>query len=84
MEIISKLDDSKRKEYIFVSTDGDKFITEVKSLLETLNLDSEKNWIFDSNSTQKIISTVDKKWYGETPRSYYFNSKKIRTRIKQP
>lgn len=82
MNQISKQSEDRRNDYIFISTDGDEMITEVTDTLKQMNLLQANNWIFNSAQTQQIISTVDTQWYGETPRSYFFDARQKRTRLK--
>ena len=81
MRSISTLPKKQRDRFVFISTDGDEFIQEVSNTLNSLNLEKENNWIFSSAVTEDIINTIDSNWYGETPRSYYFDKDKKRTRV---
>jgi len=81
MRSISGLSTKQRNRFVFISTDGDDFKQEVNNTLNNLGLEKEKNWVFNSASTDEIINTIDSSWYGETPRSYYFDKEKNRTRL---
>jgi len=81
MRSISTLSKKQRNKFIFISTDGDEFMHEVSNTLNSLDLEKEKNWVFSSAATEEIINTIDSSWYGETPRSYYFDREKNRTRM---
>jgi len=81
MRSISTLSKKQRNRFVFVATDGDDFIQEVSNTIKSLNLEKENNWVFSSIATEEIINTIDSSWYGETPRSYYFDKDKKRTRL---
>lgn len=81
MRSISALSKKQRSKFVFISTDGDEFKQEVSNVLTRLDLEKEQNWVFSSASTDDIINAVDNSWYGETPRSYYFDKEKNRTRL---
>lgn len=82
MHNISKLSKKERDQFIFIATDGHEMKQEISNVLSTLDLEKENNWVFNSNSSEAIISTIDKRWYGETPRSYYFDKNKKRSQLK--
>lgn len=81
MHHISRLTKENRNKFIFISTDGHEMTSDINNVLFKLDLEKEKNWVFNSDFTEHIISTVDKSWYGETPRSYYFDKDKKRTLV---
>ena len=82
MSEISKLSKDKRDKFIFISTDGHEMKQEISNLLFSRDLEKENNWVFNSDETERIISIIDKHWYGETPRSYYFDKNKKRSLLK--
>lgn len=70
MHRISGLSKAEKQLFIFVSTDGHEYLTEVKNTIRQLNLSTEKHWLVNSAERESIISMVDTSWYGETPRLY--------------
>jgi len=82
MRKISTLSANEKKKFVFISTDGHELKKEIGNLLHQLDLENENNWVFNSNDIDEIISVIDKRWYGETPRSYYFDKKNHRTLLK--
>lgn len=81
MQHISTLSAEIKKQYIFVATDGNEFKQEITAVLKEINLEQANHWVYNSNESEQIISTIDKRWYGETPRQYFFD-KGIRRQIK--
>lgn len=81
MDNISKLSKKERDQFIFIATDGHEMKQEINNVLSTLDLEKENNWVFNSASSDAIISTIDSRWYGETPRSYYFDKNKKRSQL---
>jgi len=78
MRAISKLNKKERNRFVFIATDGHELQKEISNTIHSMDLEGEQNWVFNSNSTEEIINTIDNSWYGETPRSYYFDKEKIR------
>jgi len=56
---------------VLVSTDSPERIDEINNLLNRFDLQNIDNWVFSTDSIQKLRYTIDPQWYGELPRSYF-------------
>ena len=82
MRKISTLSASEKNKFVFIATDGHELKNEISNLLHQLDLENQNNWVIKSNEIDQITSIIDKRWYGETPRSYYFDTNSQRTLLK--
>lgn len=57
---------------VLVSTDIEIESNEVKLVLSKYNLNKLESWIFRGESDQVLRYEIDRHWYGELPRSYFF------------
>jgi len=59
---------------VLVATDEKSLRSEVVSLLEEKGLSAVESWIFADDFGQRLRFEVDRHWYGELPRSYFFDT----------
>lgn len=59
---------------IMLSTDEPGVASEAKNILTRHALSDLENWIFGSDDAQKLRYEIDPGWYGELPRTYFFNA----------
>ncbi len=57
---------------VFVSTDAVSEINLIRKLIKELELQQYEHWIFSSEQQRRLSYTIDPKWHGELPRSYFF------------
>lgn len=63
-------------ELILVNVDGAEFKTEAdKKLAEWLPQGQGERWIFAGDDPERLYFSVDKKWHGELPRTYFYDGK---------
>jgi thiol-disulfide isomerase/thioredoxin len=62
---------NNRPKLILVSTDGAEYTSEIQATLKQYHLHKEENWNF-YNVPELLRSKIDLNWYGELPRSYYY------------
>ena len=43
-------------------------------MLEKHHLNDVENWVFADANSQKLRFEIDPSWYGELPRTYFFDS----------
>jgi thiol-disulfide isomerase/thioredoxin len=61
---------------VLVNVDGVEFKAEVdKKLAELLPQGGAERWIFAGNDPDRLYFSVDRKWHGELPRSYFYDGK---------
>jgi thiol-disulfide isomerase/thioredoxin len=58
---------------IMLSTDDIAETATAQQILEKNQLTNVEHWIYAEENTQKLQFEIDPKWYGELPRSYFFN-----------
>ena len=54
---------------------------QIEQLLKQHKLEGVENWVFADENSQKLRFEIDPKWYGELPRTYFFDSAHHRTGI---
>lgn len=57
---------------ILVSTDAPELAGEVSAVLEMRGLGRVESWIFAEGDAPELRYAVDPAWYGELPRSYFY------------
>jgi len=58
---------------IMLSTDDIAETAEAQKILANNQLSDIEQWIYAEENTQKLQFEIDPKWYGELPRTYFFN-----------
>lgn len=66
---------------VLVSTDSPDQIDAVKNFLDENRLIDGDNWAFSNASTMKLRYSIDPQWYGELPRSYFYQANKPRQAV---
>jgi thiol-disulfide isomerase/thioredoxin len=59
---------------IMLAADEPSVAEQVKQLLSKYKLDTLENWMFSDENSDKLRFEIDPKWYGELPRTYFFNA----------
>jgi len=82
LELVSQI----KKQYpklnlAFISTDNINQASELNELFSSLNLPMNELWAFNQSSPQRLRYGIDKNWYGEMPRSYFYNSNHERVAV---
>lgn len=61
---------------VLVSVDGDDFKGEAaKKLAAWLPEGQGERWLFAGNDAERLFFAVDRQWYGELPRTYFYDGK---------
>lgn len=58
---------------IFISTDSSVSLDEIKEVISEKNLQNQELWVFSNIPSNQLRYTIDPSWYGELPRSYFFD-----------
>ena len=66
---------------IMLATDELSANEQIEQILKQQQLDGIENWVFADENSQKLRFEIDPKWYGELPRTYFFDSAHQRTGI---
>jgi hypothetical protein len=59
---------------ILLAADEPSASEQVKQLLNKYKMESVENWFFADENSEKLRFEIDPKWYGELPRTYFFNT----------
>lgn len=63
-----------RFKFVMLATDPLSDADEVGKIIEQQGLSDLDSWIFAEENEQKLRFEIDPAWYGELPRTYFFNS----------
>lgn len=58
---------------VMLSTDDIAETAEAQKILANNQLTDLEHWIYAEENTQKLQFEIDPKWYGELPRTYFFD-----------
>jgi thiol-disulfide isomerase/thioredoxin len=74
MELLSAIHKNRPEfKIIMLATDDIAETAQIQSILEKYQLSGIENWVYADENTQKLQYEIDPKWYGEQPRTYFFN-----------
>ena len=59
---------------VLISTDQIDERDYANDILQDAGLASTPSWIFADNFTERLRFTIDPQWFGELPRSYYYDA----------
>jgi len=74
MPLLSRIH-KKRPELkiIMLAADDISETDQIQPILEKNQLADIENWVYADENTQKLQFEIDPKWYGELPRTYFFD-----------
>jgi thiol-disulfide isomerase/thioredoxin len=59
---------------VMVNTDGQSTASEINQALKKFNLPANiEMWQFSESDDERLRYSIDKQWYGELPRTYYYD-----------
>lgn len=64
---------------VLVLTDGPDGAVQAKKMLAGLGLASAESWLFADSFPERLRYRIDPDWYGELPRSYFYDAGHRRT-----
>lgn len=59
---------------VLISTDSPEEAQSVSATLAKFSLGKAEAWVFSDSYTERLRFEVDKTWFGELPRTYFFNA----------
>jgi hypothetical protein len=65
----------RRLPLVLVATDGLAERERVSAVLARFGLEDAENWIFAEENAARLRYEIDPGWYGEMPRSYFYDAK---------
>lgn len=82
MALLNKMHKAYPKvDMIMLTTDDASETEQIQQVLLKNDLTGLENWLFADDNPQKLRFEIDPKWYGELPRTYFFNKKHEREGI---
>ncbi len=60
--------------FVLISTDPIEHKAQAIEFLTDFNLSQRKTWMFADNFVEKLRYSIDPQWFGELPRSYFFDA----------
>ncbi|MDI1278780.1 hypothetical protein [Methylobacter sp.] len=82
MELLSSIHKSKPElKMIMLAADEPSATEQIQQILEKNQLTEIENWAYADDNTQKLQFEIDPKWYGELPRTYFFDKAHQRTGV---
>jgi thiol-disulfide isomerase/thioredoxin len=82
MSLIAKLHQQQPKlNLVMLAVDGYSVKAEINEILAKFKLKNLDNWVFAAANSVKLRFEIDPDWYGELPRTYFFNKTHQRTGI---
>jgi len=59
---------------ILISTDSAEQSGEVAKMLQKYPLRQAESWVFADSFAERLRYEIDRQWYGELPRTYFYNA----------
>ena len=82
LALISRTKMYENQKFVFVSTDYDQEHEYISEVIKVFMLEQQEHWVIQTGKFEEVISEVDKNWYGEVPRNYFFDEDHNRTRLR--
>ena len=67
--------------FVLLSTDAHEQVEEIDSILAVNQLVTTSSWLFSQKNSVKLRYAVDPDWFGELPRSYFYDEQHRRKGI---
>lgn len=75
LEMLGQLNsENTEHNIVLVSTDIEATQDELQTVLSKYKLENIESWVFSGDSDERLRFEIDRNWYGELPRSYFFKS----------
>lgn len=82
MALLSNIHKSRPQlKMIMLAADELSAAEQIQQILEKNQLSEIENWVYAEENTQKLQFEIDPKWYGELPRTYFFDKTHQRTGV---
>lgn len=60
---------------VLIATDSPDQNKEIEQTLQRYRLEHAESWIFADSYAERLRFEVDKEWYGELPRTYFYDAR---------
>jgi thiol-disulfide isomerase/thioredoxin len=82
MELLSNIHKNRPDlKMIMLAADEPGSTEQIQQILAKNQLTDIENWAYADDNTQKLQFEIDPKWYGELPRTYFFDKAHQRTGV---
>ena len=82
MALLSKLHQQQPElNLVMLTIDDNSVSSQINDVLRKFNLKDLDHWVFATDNSAKLRYEIDSSWYGELPRTYFFNNKHQRIGI---
>lgn len=82
MELLSNIHKNRPDlKMIMLAADEPGSTEQIQQILAKNQLTGIENWAYADDNTQKLQFEIDPKWYGELPRTYFFDKAHQRTGV---
>jgi hypothetical protein len=82
MALLSSIHKAKPElKMIMLAADDLSATEQIQQIMEQNQLTEIESWVYAEKNTQKLQFAIDPKWYGELPRTYFFDKAHHRTGI---
>ena len=71
----------KNPDFVLISTDNISLQSDIRQVLESQGLDDIESWAFADGNAQRLRYEIDPKWYGEIPRTYFYDAEHNRASL---
>lgn len=61
-------------DFVLISTDDISLQSDIRQVLESQGLEGIESWAFADANAQRLRYEIDPKWYGEIPRTYFYDA----------
>lgn len=61
-------------EVVLVAADSPDLSPQLQELARGYGLEKQAQWVFADEQTERLRFAIDKRWYGELPRTYFYNA----------
>lgn len=82
LDLLSELSKRNREfQLVLVSTDTEESSGQLAAVLESHQLGKAESWVFSEAGAERLRYKIDPDWYGEIPRSYFYDQNHQRTAL---
>lgn len=82
MDLLSRIHKNRPElKIIMLAADDLSAADQIQQIVHKNRLSDIDHWVFADENTQKLRFEIDPKWYGEIPRTYFFDKTHQRTGI---
>lgn len=81
LDLLSRWQKDQGFHLVLINIDAPELKGEVEKILEEKHLHHADSWQFDAGAQMKLRYSIDPQWYGELPRSYFYQTGRQRQAV---